>query len=175
MKKFQMRPKYIRSAELEHKMMSLIKPIIDYDEETGIFIWNEKSTRNRGKQAGTVAISGRGYRRILFNKKQIMAHRLAWFFKFGSVPKTCIDHINGNRDDNRICNLRVVDEHENQTNRDEHRKNPRIWGTTKVRGGRWYQARVQGRYLGNYETRDQAHNIAVEYAIKNNLPYRSKL
>ena len=51
---------------------------------------------------------GRGYRRVMYMGKEVLAHRLAWFLKTGDWPKDKIDHINGIKGDNRWTNLRDV-------------------------------------------------------------------
>ncbi|MGL9722094.1 HNH endonuclease signature motif containing protein [Symbiopectobacterium sp.] len=50
-------------------------------------------------------------------KKRCRAHRLAWIYVYGVEPDGEIDHINGIRSDNRICNFRIVDDKQNARNR----------------------------------------------------------
>lgn len=58
-----------------------------------------------------------GYRHIVVNYKQILEHRFIWEAFNGEIPeKTEIDHINTIRDDNRLCNLRLVSSSENKRN-----------------------------------------------------------
>ena len=68
-----------------------------------------------GKIAG--GDNGSGYIRIMIDNERISAHRLAWFYVYGTWPSKCIDHINHKKDDNRICNLRNVTQLENLTHR----------------------------------------------------------
>src|SRR3990172_12864967 len=70
---------------------------------------------------GTVS-SGGGYRivsvPISYRKyKKVRAHHLIWCWQYGYWPKAEIDHVNGNRDDNRISNLREATAGQNRTNR----------------------------------------------------------
>lgn len=58
-----------------------------------------------------------GYVRIMVLGKRYPAHHLAWLYVNGSFPKDQIDHINGNRSDNRIENLRECSCKENHQNR----------------------------------------------------------
>ena len=83
---------------------------LNYDPETGIFTW--KSGRGRGGTwtAGGIAggPDGHGYWRISVKRVRRLAHRLAWLYAFGVWPNKQVDHINGDRTDNRIANLRLA-------------------------------------------------------------------
>lgn len=100
-----------------------LKTILNYNKETGIFTRlriNKYSTRVKIEdKVGT--IDGDGYRRIYIFYKHYLAHRLAWLYVYGELPKGQIDHLNGIRDDNRIENLRNVTSRENNQNRYYHR------------------------------------------------------
>ena len=91
-----------------------LKSILDYNPDTGIFVWKErrKSNQKKGKVAGTPS---NGYIRISINFKKFRAHRLAFLYMEGRFPEE-VDHINGVRDDNRWINLRNVSKSINQRN-----------------------------------------------------------
>jgi hypothetical protein len=67
-----------------------------------------------GQEAGSIHKTG--YRHITWRGKVHKAHRLIFMLHHGYLPKE-IDHINGDRSDNRIDNLRAVTRSENQCNR----------------------------------------------------------
>lgn len=92
-----------------------LKETLNYDPETGIFTWKE--TR-RGLRIGDVAgcIAKHGYIVIRVDKRLYTAHRLAWLYVYGEWPSKNIDHINRNRSDNRISNLRSASQSENCQN-----------------------------------------------------------
>ena len=101
---------------------------LSYDEETGLFWWTAPgSNRNMNKPAGSV--HKEGYVAIQTKGKRWQAHRLAWRIYYGVWPTMEIDHINGDRSDNRIVNLREVTSKENSANsachRDKAEKLPR--------------------------------------------------
>ena len=81
--------------------------ILDYNPGTGIFRWRASSGHMKaGKVAGTKVKNG--YLHIVINRKHYYAHRLAWMYIHGYFPEHDIDHLNGDRTDNRITNLREV-------------------------------------------------------------------
>lgn len=100
-----------------------LKSILDYDQDTGIFKW--KTTRGSIK-CGSIAGSDKnntGYNHIQIDKKMYKAHRLAWLYVYGSFPDDQIDHIDGNRINNAILNLRNVDYKENFKNKRIYKSN----------------------------------------------------
>jgi hypothetical protein len=91
-----------------------LKKILFYDPTTGVFTWLIKTGRSKaGKVAGTVNMYG--YLVITIRGFKFQASRLAWLYVYGVWPNT-IDHINHNRTDNNIKNLRNVDCIENRKN-----------------------------------------------------------
>ncbi len=88
--------------------MSFTEKLI-YNPETGIFNW-----KRTGRKAG--GLCKFGYRRINIFGKKYYAHLLAWFFTYGEFPKLEVDHINNDKDDNRISNLRLATRNQNCLN-----------------------------------------------------------
>lgn len=104
-----------------------VNEVLSYDRDAGEFTWRKRSeryfsskkyqkiwnSRHAGKLAGSIGSDG--YRTICIHKVPYKAHRLVWLIEFGSWPDE-IDHINHNRLDNRVENLRDVSHKENGKN-----------------------------------------------------------
>ena len=94
----------------------LVRDLLSYDPATGEFRWRV-APGGRGAQgsiAGTV--DALGYVVIRHRGKGYKAHRLAWLHHYGEWPATSLDHINRQKGDNRIANLRECDATLNATN-----------------------------------------------------------
>jgi hypothetical protein len=85
-----------------------LKLIFHYDENTGIFF--------RFKHRKLNSVCKNGYLQTSINGKKYYLHRLAWLYVYGNFPDKEIDHINNNKTDNRICNLRQVTRSQNLSN-----------------------------------------------------------
>ena len=93
----------------------ILNDIILYDEKQGDFTWK----LNRGPiKAGSKAghIRGDGYVIVCINKKGYYGHILAWFLTYGYWPDFEIDHVDNNRSNNRLSNLREATVTQNKGN-----------------------------------------------------------
>ncbi len=142
-----------------------LREVLRYNSETGVFVWIT-SSGPRAK-AGAVAGShdGQAYWRIQLDGKKYKAHRLAWFYVYGTWPRS-VDHINGDTLDNRLCNLRAASHAENHQNRRTANKGTKV-GTlgVDVHNG-MFRARItkagKQTHLGYFETPEQAYAAYVE-------------
>lgn len=87
-----------------------VRALLRYDPDTGHLYWSAT-----GERAGN--IQDKGYRTIEIDGGRYYAHRVVWFHTHGVWPENDLDHINRERDDNRIANLRDVTRSENNRNR----------------------------------------------------------
>lgn len=94
----------------------LLRDLFTYIPETGHFIWNSDRGCNRvkGKIAGTPDKDG--YILLSVNRKLEKAHRMAFLYMLGHLPKQQVDHINGIKYDNRWENLREASNRQNMQN-----------------------------------------------------------
>ena len=141
-----------------------LRELVRYCPETGIFTWKSSSI-NRvkiGDVAGTLRKDG--YFRIQIDGKLYFAHRLAWFYIHGNLPIYHIDHIDGNRFNNRINNLRDVDRLTNNQNikpAQQKNKSTGLLGVTKHRSKFMAQITINGihKYLGCFDNAHKAHEV----------------
>jgi hypothetical protein len=96
--------------------LARLKEVMEYDPDTGHFRW--KVSRRAGCSAGDIAgvVYPKGYRYIKIDQQRHGAHRLAMFYMIGIWPDETVDHINGQKDDNRFANLRLASWTENRMN-----------------------------------------------------------
>jgi hypothetical protein len=141
-----------------------LKNTLDYDPNTGVFLW--KIRPSKAVKAGDVAGCAEkriGYITIGISKRIYKAHRLAWLYVYGDWPKGLIDHLNGDKADNRIANLRNVFADGNSQNvRKPNRRNKSgfmgvIWFQNKWRAS--MSVNGKSKWLGDYSTPEEAHQV----------------
>ena len=131
-----------------------LRKFFDYNPNTGVLTHRPRSAdcfsadrfarawnaRFAGKPAGS--LGGKGYFQVVVDGRVMQAHRVAWAIATGKDPAE-IDHINGDKSDNRLSNLRDVSHQENGRNLKRSRNNSS--GVTGVGWnhlfGKW-QARI---------------------------------
>ena len=131
--------------------------LLDYKPLTGELVWKVapyKKTQLLGQVAGCIQ---HGYRQIRIDSTDYKSHRLIWMWVKGKDPaELTIDHINFNKADNRIENLRLASQQE------QNRYKPNVVGAYLQPSGR-YQAliRMDGRKksLGYYDTLAEASAV----------------
>lgn len=131
-----------------------LKSVLHYDPDTGIFTRRSlKGTPAAGKVAGSIQ---HGYRAIQIDGKKYYAHRLAFLYMTGEFPPLQVDHINGSRSDNRISNLRSVEQSINMQNMKLYSRNSSgVSGVTWHKRHKKWQAHItafrQEIYLGEFD------------------------
>lgn len=165
-------------AQPPDRVMTInVDEILDYDPETGIFTnLVSRGAAKAGERAGSP--TGHGYRRIIIAGYKYYEHHLAWYFVYDEWPDE-LDHVNGDRSDNRIANLRPCTRTQNCFN------SQRPPGESGLKGAyldhrnlQWYSKIQLGRkvvYLGSFNTPEEAHEAFMaaveqchgEFAVHN--------
>lgn len=155
------------AKEIPEDLIAEMKAALHYCPATGYFTWTIQSGWQIahvaiGKRAGSV-VSGTGYWDVTWKGVAHKAHRLAWAFMYGPPdPKKVIDHINGDRLDNRIANLRLVSGSQNGLNQKALSSRTAsgcsgVYWSPKDR--RWFAKIVVDKkqiHLGNHRTLEEA-------------------
>jgi hypothetical protein len=157
-----------KHSDLTHEEL---KQVLHYDPETGDMTWLKRISIRimPGRKAGCENVAG--YIVTSIFGTEYLAHRLIWFYVHGKWPTNDIDHVNGNRADNRLSNLREATRSQNFQNK---RRGPSISG---IKGVRWHAENrkwcagitISGktRYLGSFLTKEDAgdayRKAALEY------------
>ena len=161
-----------------------VRSLFDYDPETGKLYWKPRersyfkslnswsrwNNRYPGNEAGYYSCNGYVQIRI-FKNKLYQAHRIAWIHYYEEIPDQFIDHINGDKLDNRILNLRKATYADNTRNRHMSKGEIPFKGVSKLRG---YENRYRAYvflndkqiHLGVYDTPEEAHAAYCEAAQK---------
>lgn len=100
----------------EELSSDLVRELYNYDPATGVLTRKiKRGTRwKKGEVAGS--LGNNGYYYVSVNSRLYLLHRIVWIYVYGSLPDSDIDHINRNRGDNRIANLRVATRGQNNIN-----------------------------------------------------------
>jgi hypothetical protein len=143
-----------------------IKSRLSYNGDNGVFLWRKRenykgswNARFAGKVAGSLSFYG--YYIIVIDNKLYLAHRLAWVITYSEWPKEEIDHIDGDRSNNKISNLRLATSQENKMNSSIRSDN-----TSGLKGVSWSKCKnkwkshinfcSKQKHLGYYEKIEDA-------------------
>lgn len=159
-------------------MTGIIRPldglekVLRYEPDTGRFFWliDRPRRTKAGDEAGHK--NKKGYIEIRYNHKTFNAHRIAWYLQMGEDPKDMeIDHVNGERSDNRFVNLRIANQVENARNRKKLKPK-----TSRHKGVYWYTRKQKWRaaigckgrciHLGYFHDEYEAHLAYCKAALK---------
>lgn len=159
---------------------AVLRQILDYNPETGSLAWKPRpddrrfTTRYGGKEAFTSVEPKSGYRRGRIDSVTYLAHRIIWKIVTGVEPET-IDHIDGDRTNNKFANLRSVPFGVNSLNRCRRKDCPhekpgvrtvagkkKPWGARIGFGGKNY-------HLGTFATREEA--VAAREAAERRIGF----
>ncbi len=147
-----------------------LQSILQYDKDTGALWWRHDGWGERPHKAGTRAerAGSNGYLRVSIQGRVMAAHRVAWAIATGFMPSGQMDHINGDKTDNRLANLRDVDATINSENKRVAYSNNRcgLLGASFDKSTGRYMARVYSagkrHFIGLFDTPELAHLAYVD-------------
>jgi len=144
------------------QVLARVDELFMYSADYGEFIRRvSRGPAKAGSIAGT--ITRYGYRVVTIDRQNYLAHRLVWLVEHGSWPEQDIDHIDGNKLNNHISNLRDVSRSVNQQNRKKVLSNNTtgLLGVSYHKGTKTYRATIglnrKGINLGHYATPEEAY------------------
>lgn len=136
-----------------------LKSKLKYSKRTGAFIWKTPHPSSGVKPGHVVATKLNGYLCVKLLNRKYYTHRLAFLYVDGKMPPRSrkVDHINGEKTDNRWKNLRLVSAKQNNRNQGKHRAG--VTGIREMPSGNW-EVRIKHdwktRYVGTFKTKDEA-------------------
>lgn len=145
-----------------------LRRLVSYDPDTGHLTWIERmSNRVKPGMPALAARKGSGHLHGFVRGVALQAHRVAWALYYGHWPVGDLDHKNGNRADNRIRNLRTVNDAINAMNRRPNagKRSGLPHGVSQKDNGRFFAQIQKGRknhHLGYFDTPEDAHAAYVE-------------
>jgi hypothetical protein len=144
-----------------------VQELFRYDPETGKLFWRKRKGVKAGREAGT--LTDTGYLKVCVDFVDYKVHRIIWLYCTGAFPEDFLDHINLNKADNRIENLRPATKSENGRNRPKQRDNVSGFKGVAWDSGRqkWIASiKLHGKFhfLGRYDDAAEAHEVYKDAA-----------
>lgn len=145
----------------------ILKEFVHYDPQTGLMTRIKSVYKDKIGQVAT-DVDRHGYTRISLFWKTFKVHRLAWLYVYGYLSDLHIDHIDGDKSNNRIENLREATRSENGQNRRKpapFSKSGLLGATYRKDRGKWIaKIAVNGKrtLIGQYDTAIEAHHAYMQ-------------
>ena len=130
---------------------NLLREYLAYDESVpSCFVWKKKPNR-RIKIGAPVSYKGSGYGALNLLGTSYCLHRAIWCYHYGDPGSFEIDHIDRDKSNNKVSNLRLATRPQNIINRPGQNPDKGV----RFRCGKW-DAKCRGIYLGRFESKADA-------------------
>lgn len=158
--------------ETEKLTRSRLCELLDVDLEKGTFVWKHTMGGKAKKNQEAGSLTTQGYVQVRLDQQDYLAHRLMWFYVYGAFPVFQIDHIDRDRTNNSVTNLRVATPKQNGENRALKSNNSSgfkgVYFRKDLISKPWHASIMNNRktiHIGFFETLDdaiQARRIAED-------------
>lgn len=106
-----------------------LRQVLHYEPQTGVFTWTKGL--KKGSVAGTVH-DERGFLKVSIASKRYLLHRLAFLWMTGAMPRSNVEHIDGNHQNNSWQNLREGERSQKRAYRPTYREPTAIQGVYQI-------------------------------------------
>ncbi len=149
------------------------KSLFRYDESTGLLSWRYRKGKKVPRNLAAGYIDSEGYRVVRADGVNYRAHRIVWLMSFGRWPTHMLDHVNGDRADNRLSNLREATNSQNQMNKKRQARGASGYKGVAIirrRGRIQYRPGVtlngKHRVFGYYDDPREAYEVYCREAVR---------
>lgn len=139
-------PSLLRYEPETGRLFWLRRPREMFANDRAFAAWNARYANREAFIANT-----RGYKSGSIGDRMMLAHRVIWALVHGQWPNTGIDHINGDRSDNRLANLRMADQSQNMRN-----QAPRSGGSSAFKG---VKLSSRGKWIAQITLQYRTHHV----------------
>lgn len=144
-----------------------LKTFVYYDPETGLF---KNLISRQARLAGVIkgSLVKGGYLSTMIMGKSYLLHRIAWLYIYGVLPKNGIDHIDGNKANNQIKNLREATDKQNMQNLRVPKKHNKLGVLGVSKNGSGFRAELtidgnKNRLRKSFKTLNEAKNQYLKW------------
>jgi hypothetical protein len=165
-----------RVAKVENLTCEVLQEYLRYDPETGVFtLLKTNSPVYKNRLPYQIPHKKGEYQKVMILNRRWQTHKLAVLLVTGKMPEGLVDHINGDVNDNRWCNLRVLSSGENVRNQSQVKSDTESGVTGVYKRGSKYMAHIRINkklhYLGQFESLEKAVEVrtrALQDFLKDN-------
>lgn len=166
--------------------INYVRKTLSFNKDTGSLIWNYNENAYKGwnqRFAGKPALNSPNHKGYLVGSiggSVFMSHRVAWAHHYGFWPESFIDHINRDKTDNRISNLRLATIEQSNQNREKHKVNTSGYkGVSFSKSRGLWEASIKwngkSKFLGRFSRKEDARDAYIKASIERHGDFSSEI